>query len=198
MENAAFVGTSLIYLQDSAIDLAYFYRGDAAWMGLFGLHGEYFKPAYTFRATGAMLKTPERLNLTGADTFGFASIAGRSRDGNTVQVLISNYEIPANYQPAMMQPPEGSVPKNVPTPDFSKMKFLPPRKDIQYHDNRGYRLTITNLPWGEKDSFVVKRYRLTDGQDFSPVEEQSASGRQITISNPLAPPSLELIVLQKR
>ena len=58
IENAAFVGDVLIYLQDSAIDLAHFYRGDAAWMGLFGLHGEYFKPAYTFRATGAMLKTP--------------------------------------------------------------------------------------------------------------------------------------------
>ncbi len=198
MENAAFVGTSLIYFQDSAVNLAYFYRGDAAWMGLFGLHGEFFKPAYTFRATGALLKTPERLNLTGADTFGFASIAGRSRDGKTVQVLISNYEIPVNYQPPPMQPPEGSAPKNVPIPDFSKMKFLQPRKDIQYHDNRGYQLTITNLPWGEKDSFGVKRYRLTDGQDLSPVEEKSASGRQITISNPLAPPALELIVLQKR
>ena len=45
MDNAAFMGDALIYLQDSAVDRAHFYRGDAAWMGLFGLHGEYFKTA---------------------------------------------------------------------------------------------------------------------------------------------------------
>jgi xylan 1,4-beta-xylosidase len=198
MENAAFVGDSLIYMQDSAIDLAHFYRGDAAWMGLFGLHGEYFKPAYTFRATGAMLKTPERLNLSGADTFGFAAMAGRSRDGKTVQVLISNYEIPANYQPPPMEPPAGSAPEGVPLPDFSKLKFLPRRTDIHYQKNQGYALAINNLPWGEKDSFTVKRYRLTKEQDFSQVEDTTASGQQINISNPLPPPGLELIVLQRR
>lgn len=198
IENAAFVGDVLIYLQDSAIDLAHFYRGDAAWMGLFGLHGEYFKPAYTFRATGAMLKTPQRIALTGADTFGFAAIAGRSRDSKTVQVLISNYEIPANYNPPPMQAPAGAAPPGMPMPDFSKLKFLAPRKEIQYQNNRGYKLTVNNLPWGEKDSFTVKRYRLTGEEDFSPVEGTLASGQQLTISNPLPPPGLELIVLQKR
>ena len=98
MDNAAFIGAALIYLQDSAVDRAHFYRGDAAWMGLFGLQGEYFKTANTFRATGAMLQTPERLQLWSV-TFGFAAIAGRSRDGKSVQVLISNYQIPENYQP---------------------------------------------------------------------------------------------------
>jgi hypothetical protein len=195
--NAAFVGDVLIYLQDSTVDLAHFYRGDAAWMGLFGLHSEYFKPAYTFRATGAMLKTPERIALTGADNLGFAAIAGRSRDGKTVQVLISNYEIPANYIPPPMEPPAGSAPPGVPMPDFSKMKFLTPRKGIQYQNNRGYKLTVSNLPWGQKDAFTVTRYRLTEDQDFGPVEEASASGQQLTISEPLPPPGLELIVLQK-
>jgi hypothetical protein len=198
MENAAFVGDVLIYLQDSAIDLAHFYRGDAAWMGLFGLHGEYFKPANTFHAAGAMLKTPQRIALTGADTFGFAAIAGRSRDSKTVQVLISNYEIPANYNPPPMEPPAGSAPPGPPMPDFSRLKFLTPRKEVQYQNNRGYKLAVNNLPWGEKDSFTVKRYRLTAEQDFSPVEEASASGQRFTISNPLPPPGLELIVLQKR
>jgi len=198
MENAAFVGDVLIYLQASAVDRAQFYRGDAAWMGLFGLHGEYFKPAYTFRATGEMLKTPERVELTGADTFGFAAIAGRSPDGKTVQVLISNYEIPADYKAPLMEAPAGSVPANIPTPDFSKIKALSPRKDIRYRDNRGYELMIRNLPWGKEGSFRVKRYRLSEGQDFAAAEEVSASGDRIKIRNPLPPPALELIVLQIR
>ena len=198
MENAAFVGDAIIYLQDSSVDLAHFYRGDAAWMGLFGLHGKYFKTAYTFRATATMLNTRERLSLTGADTIGFAAIAGRSHDGKTVQVLISNYEVPANYQAPPMEPPANSAPRNLPLPDFSKMRFLPPRKDIQYRNNRGYILTVTNLPWGKNASFVVRRYRLTEGHDLDVVEETQASGDQIRISNPLPPPGLELVELRRR
>jgi hypothetical protein len=187
MENAAFVGDVLIYLQTSAVDRAQFYRGDAAWMGLFGLQGEYFKTAYTVRATGEMLKTPERLDLTGADTFGFAAIAGRSHDGKTVQVLISNYEIPADYKAPEMEAPAGSAPANMPMPDFSKIKALSPRKDIRYRNNRGYELMINNLPWGKEGSFTVKRYRLAEGQDFGVVDETPASGDRIKIWNLLAP-----------
>ena len=198
MENAAFIGAALIYLQDSAVDRAHFYRGDAAWMGLFGPQGEYFRTANTFRATGAMLQTPERLNLTGADTFGFAAIAGRSRDGKSVQVLISNYQIPANYQPPPMAAPAGSAPKNMPMPDFSTIKFLAPRKDIPYRGNQGYKLTIDNLPWAKNASFTLKRYRLTGDHNFDVVEERQASGDHLEISNPLPPPGLELIELRSR
>jgi xylan 1,4-beta-xylosidase len=198
MENAAFIGAALIYLQDSAVDRAHFYRGDAAWMGLFGQQGEYFKTAHTFRATGAMLQTPERLTLTGADTFGFAVIAGRSHDGKAVQVLISNYQIPANYQPPPMTAPERSAPKNMPMPDFSTMKLLTPRKDIAYRENQGYKLTINNLPWGKNSSFILKRYRLTEDHNLDVVEEKQATGDSIKISNPLPPPGVELIELRRR
>lgn len=199
MENAAFVGAVMIYLPDSPIDHAHYYRGDAAWMGLFGLQGEYFKPAYTFRATAAMLATPERLALTGADTYGFAALAGRSHDGKTVQILINNYAIPADSKPRMMQfPPE--VLKSLQESgglDLSKMKLLPRRTEIEYHNNRGYNLTVTKLPWGTK-AFTVKRYRLTNTEDFTLVSERSGSGGRLELSNPLPPPGLELIVLQRR
>jgi hypothetical protein len=134
-----------------------------------------------------MLKTPERLDLTGADTFGFAAIAGRSHDGKTVQVLISNYEIPADYKAPEMEAPAGSAPANMPMPDFSKIKALSPRKDIRYRNNRGYELMINNLPWGKEGSFTVKRYRLAEGQDFGVVDETPASGDRIKIWNLLAP-----------
>jgi len=77
-ENAAYIGAVLNYLQDAPVDHAQFYRGAAAWMGLFDVQGQYFKTAYTFKAAGQMLASPKRLPVTSTDTFGVSAIAGRS------------------------------------------------------------------------------------------------------------------------
>ena len=197
MENAAFIGAVLSYFQDAPIDRAMFYRGDAAWMGLFGLDGQYFKTAYAFKAMGKMQDTPQRISVAGADTFGFATIAGRSADGNTVQILISNYAIPAGFKPDIMQMPPDLL-KGLPSlPDFSKFKALPLRTDIIYRDNAGYNLTISNLPWGKKP-FTIKRYRISKTQNLDLVEERSSEGGTLAISDSLAPDALELIVLQRK
>lgn len=193
-ENAAFIGAALTYFQDAPIDHALFYRGDAAWMGLFDLNGNPFKTAYTFEAMGKMLATPQRLTVQGADTFGFAALAGRSADGNAVQILISNYMIPKRMHP-MKMPPE--VSKTLPpTLDFSKLKSLPRRTDIVYRDNSGYNLTIENLPW-ENNAFSVKRYRIDETHNLELLEEKSGAGGSLKLSNALPPDSVELIVLQK-
>jgi len=197
VDNAAFIGAVLSYFQDAPIDRAMFYRGDAAWMGLFGLDGQYFKTAYAFKAMGNMQDTPQRLSVAGADTFGYATIAGRSADGNTVQVLISNYAIPAGFKPDIMQMPPELVKASPPQPDSSKSKVLPPRADIVYRDNAGYNLTINNLPWGKKP-FSMKRYRISKTQNLDLVEERSSEGGVLTMSDSLPPDALELIVLQRR
>jgi xylan 1,4-beta-xylosidase len=197
VENAAFIGAVLSYFQDAAIDHAQFYRGDAAWMGLFGLKGQYFKTAYTFRAMGKMLDTPQRISVAGPDTFGFATLAGRSADGNTVQILISNYAIPAGFKPHIMQMPPDLLKASPAQSDFSKVRFLPPRTDIVYRDNAGYKLTVSNLPWGKK-AFSIKRYRISKTQNLDLVEEQSSKGPTFSLSEPLAPDAVELIVLQRR
>jgi len=197
MENAAFIGAVMIYLQDSTIDHGIFYRGDAAWVGLFGPHGEYLKPGYTFRATGAMHDTPERLPVSGADTFGFAVLAGRSHDGRTLQVLISNYRIPEGYTPHNGEPPKDLFPDGFQVADVYLKGGLQRRQGIVYSKNRGYDLTITNLPWKDA-AFSVKRYRLTRSEDFGLVEDEVRSGGKLQLSNPLPPPGLELIVLQAR
>jgi xylan 1,4-beta-xylosidase len=196
-ENAAFIGAALSYFQDAPIDHAQFYRGDAAWMGLFSLDGKYFKTAYTFEAMGKMLDTPQRLAVEGTDTFGFAALAGRSADGNTVQILISNYIIPASFQPHMMpMPPE--VEKTLPSSlDFSKLKFLPRRTNIVYRDNSGYTLTIEHLPWG-KGAFSIERYRIDKARNLDLVEKKTGAEGVLKLSNALAPDALELIVLRKR
>lgn len=192
--NAAYISAVLTYLQDSAIDHAEFYRGDATWMGLFGTHREYFKTAYAFKAMSTMLETPQRLELTGGDTFGFAALAGRSPDGKTVRVLISNYEIPQNKPHMMAIPADVQALWNF---DFAKMTFLSPRIDIPRGNNAGYTLTVDHLPWGNA-AFSVKRYRISATQDLSLVEEKSGKGGRIEMSNPLPPPGVELIVLQRK
>jgi len=195
--NAAFITAVMSYLQDAPLDAAMFYRGDAAWMGLFGLDGQYFKSAYAFKAMGMMLDTPQRLSVAGDDSFGLAAIAGRSADGNTVQVLITNYAIPAGFRPhTMRMPPE--LLKDLPSlPDSSKFKVLPRRTDIVYRDNAGYNLTINNLPWGKR-AFSVKRYRISETKNLDLLEEKSGEGGHFGLSEALAPNAVELVILQRR
>jgi xylan 1,4-beta-xylosidase len=194
-ENAAFIGAALTYFQDAPLDHAEFYRGDAAWMGLFDLHGNYFKTAYTFEAMGKMMDTPRRLAVNGTDTFGFAALAGESADGKTIQILISNYAIAKGWKPKEMKMPADVV-KAVPLPDFSKFKMLPRRTDIVYRDNAGYDLTIDHLPWGEK-SYSVERYRISDTENLRLVGKMNASGETFRFASPMAPDAVELIVLQR-
>ena len=187
--NAAFIGAVLSYLQDAPLDAAMFYRGDAAWMGLFDLQGKYYKIAYTFKAMGAMLDTPQRLAVTGTDTVGFASLGGRSADGRMVQILISNYEIPANYKPKEMLKP-GDLP---PPPPSGPQQF----NNIVYHDNVGYHLTVSNLPWG-KSWFKVKRYRISKTQDLELIEEKTSAGDTVKLDNAMPSDTVELIVLERQ
>jgi hypothetical protein len=195
--NAAYIGAVLSYFQDTSIEHAHFYRGDAAWMGLFDRDGKYFKTAYTFKAMGKMLDTPRRLAVEGTDTFGFAAMAGRSAEGKTVQILLSNYAIPPNYKPDLMPMPPELQKAAPPMPDMSKVKFLPLRTDIVYRDNDGYSLMIKNLPWGAAP-FSVKRYRISKTENLDLVEEGSGKDGGLHLSNSLAPDTVELIVLTGR
>ncbi|HTW37796.1 MAG TPA: hypothetical protein VMD49_04430 [Steroidobacteraceae bacterium] len=91
IERAAFVATALIYMEHAPIDLAALYRADS----LFGRDGA--TPNETggaLIAVGRMKETPFELEATGGDRCGFAVEAGRSADGRTLQILLSNYQIP--------------------------------------------------------------------------------------------------------
>jgi hypothetical protein len=146
---------------------------------------------------GEMLDSPQRFAVEGTDTFGFAALAGRSADGKTVQILISNYAIPAGFQPRLMPLPPDVLKTIPPSIDLSKMPALSRRTDIVYHDNSGYSLTVDHLPWGKK-AYSVKRYRISKTQNLDLVEEKSGAGGSFELSNALAPDAVELIVLQSR
>jgi xylan 1,4-beta-xylosidase len=181
-EAAAFTAAALIYLQDSALARSLYYRGDAGPPGLFDGNGRYRKKAYAFKAVGTMLKSPERLAATGGDTLGFAVLAGKSKDGRIVQVIISNHEIPPDRRGKNLHPNPSQLPR---------------QKNILYRNNSGYSLTVTGLPWGESE-FEVKRFRLSYTEDFAMVEEASGRGGTFTLAHSLPPPGLELIVLRQK
>jgi len=184
MSAAAFTGAALTYLQDAPVECSHYYRGDAGHpMGLFAQDGSYLKKAYAFKAMGMMLDTPERLEARGGDTYGFAVLAGRSRDGKTVQVLISNYEIQADA--IRRRGPDGMF------------RGLEPRAGHSYADNDGYELVVTNLPWGDAP-YVVKRHRLTESMDFALIEDRTGAGDRVAIARDLPAPGLELLVIESR
>ena len=147
----------------------------APWVGLFDRQGRYFKTAYTFKAMGKMLDTPMRLAVEGTDTLGFAALAGRSADGKTVQLFISDYAI---------------------SPEFMH-KHLSDRTNVVYRDNSGYNLAVNNLPWG-KGVFSLKRYRISSTQNLQLVEEKSESGGSLKLSNSFPTDTIDLIVLQQK
>ena len=110
---AAFAGAVLINLQDSVVDLALCYRGDATSQGFFDRAGDYRRKAYAFKAAGAMLDTPQRLAATGADGTDLAVLAGRSEDGNKIQVLVCNLRCQPDYQLTVGNLPWGQGPFRV-------------------------------------------------------------------------------------
>jgi hypothetical protein len=184
MEHAAFCGTAQIYFQDAPVDRSLYYRADPGALGFFDPNGTYRKKAYVYKALGDMLDTRQRLAATGADTIGFAVLAGRSEDRNTVQVLISNYEIPEPDRKA-------------PLPAFVQYRAgANHRSEIEYRSNAGYALAVTNLPWG-KGGFTVKRYRITKTENWAE-SETSGKGGSLEMSNPLPPPGVELIVIRRK
>ncbi|MCP5118469.1 MAG: hypothetical protein GY953_47260, partial [bacterium] len=186
MAAGAFTASVLAYLQDAPVDLAHYYRGDAGHpMGLFHCDGAFKKKAYAYLAMARMLDTPRRLAATGADTIGFAVLAGRSDDGRKVQVLISNYE---RIPPTRRRPPRKPGPRDL----------LPRPADVfDYRDNDGYELTVENLPWGDAP-FDVQRYRVSEERDFELVGESAERGATFRLAEPLPPPGIELVVLQAR
>jgi xylan 1,4-beta-xylosidase len=186
MVNAAFTASTLSYLQDAPMAHAILYRGDSVLTGMFNSTGEPLKKFFVFKAMAAMLETSQRLSVTGADTLGFAVLAGRSRDGKTVRLLISNYEIMKDVAPLHPNVVAGT-----------EIAVRLPRRNVEYKDNRGYSLTVSRLPWGKK-SYTVKRYLIDQTHDFAVVAEQSGTGDNAQLAEHLAPPAVELVEIQQK
>ncbi len=182
---ASFVTSAMIYMQDAPIDAATLYRAD----NVFGADGATpDKTGQALIALGQMKSTPQRLQVTGADPDGFAAEAGRSPDGRMVRVLISNYQIPAQ----LLGRRAGDDVLHVP-PVFDV--HLLSRRDIAYHDNAGFDLTIEHLRTDR--AHVVDRCRITEHDDFEPVRTVIPAGMDVRLAEDLPPPGVELVTVRE-
>jgi xylan 1,4-beta-xylosidase len=180
---AAFAVTSLIYMLRAPIDLQAYYRADPSFRTTDG------KPdavGSALTAYGMMKDTPVLLKTSGSDDAGFGLLAGRSKDGRVIQVLISNYQIAAKSLGAR---PQGDV---LHIPNIMDIT-LPPRRSLSYHDNGGYDLVV-NVPAGK---YQVTRYRISDTQNFTQLDQTAQSGPQLRLQSPLPAPGIEFIKIEK-
>jgi hypothetical protein len=182
---ASFITSALIYMQDAPIDRATLYRAD----NVFGADGASpDKTGQALIALGLMQTTPQRVQVTGADPDGFAVQAGRSHDGALIRVLISNYQIPSQF----LGQRAGDNVLHVP-PAFDV--GLLDRRDVAYHDNAGFDLTIEHL---RRDrSYAVERCRITEHDDFKLTRTIAPPGKDVHLNDDLPPPGVELVTVRE-
>jgi hypothetical protein len=171
-------------MQDAPIDAATLYRADS----VFGSDGATpDKTGQALIALGRLQDTPVRLKVRGADLDGFAVEAARSADGHTVQVLLSNYQIPSEF----LGPRAADDVLHVP-PVFD-VRLLA-RRSISYRNNSGYDLTIDHLPANRR--FSVERCRISAAHDFTSLGTTLHNGGPIHLQDELPPPGIELVTIR--
>jgi xylan 1,4-beta-xylosidase len=184
VQRASFITAALIYMQDAPIDAANLYRADS----VFGSDGATpDKTGQALIALGRLKDTPYRLRVRGADQNGFAVEAARSADGRTVQILLSNYQIPAEF----LGPRAADDVLHVP-PVFD-VRLLA-RRSISYRNNSGYDLTIDHLPANHR--YSVERCRISAAHDFTQLGTTLYANAPIRLQSELPPPGIELITIR--
>lgn len=210
LQLAAYIDTSMIYMQDSPVDKAMYYRGDGPPSGVFQADGSYTPAARALQAMGLMKRTPERLLATGGDENGMAIIAGRSPDHKLVQILISNFAGQfAGLPPAAVPVSDGFGDSyeeylvKIPAPGIAGRLSVgtfdfPATRTVTHNDDGGYELTIEHL--GPR-RFRISRFAITENADGSSdlalVDTQTASGSTVTLEDTLVPPGVEFIVIER-
>ncbi|NQT84332.1 hypothetical protein HQ563_15010 [bacterium] len=89
--NAAFTAAALIAFQDTSVSIQTRYRGDDHVLGMFRQDGKMEKSAYAYKAMKMVLQTPERVRVTPSYGGEFAALAGLSKDGKKLSVLLADY-----------------------------------------------------------------------------------------------------------
>jgi xylan 1,4-beta-xylosidase len=174
----------MLYMQDAPIDAATLYRAD----NVFGADGATpDKTGQALIALGQLKSTPVRLAVAGGDSAGFAVVAGRSRDGRLLRILISNYQIPTQF----LGRRAGDDVLHVP-PVFD-VRLLA-RRSISYRNNAGFELTVDHLP--PDQTYVIERCRISEQDDFRPVATTIAPGKAVSLKEELPPPGVELITVR--
>lgn len=94
IRNSALVTSCFTALQESPVDMTNFYHGSNITRGIFDEFGEPLKVFHAFRAYKRLLTTtPNRCAVEGSEPDdGLAILPAVSDDGNSVQLLLTNYD----------------------------------------------------------------------------------------------------------
>jgi xylan 1,4-beta-xylosidase len=200
-----FFSAAMTYMQDTSLTQSNYHPAGAG--RLFDAQG-LTATGFLFQAHASFQATPIRLKVTGADTYGFAVLAGQGVGGvsNTpdeIRVLITNYEIPEENRGPRSN--GRGMEQTDPYQGGDKMVFTGccsvyglPRRSPTYNDNRGYDLNIKNLPDWAAEGYSIRRYRVDPTARMALVDSGEGVGRSINVAADMPPPSAELIIIRAK
>jgi hypothetical protein len=139
------------------------------------------KPVYyAHKAFNALAHTIQ-IAQQGSNFETFGALGGKSRDGNSVTIVLASYD-ENGYRHSYRHP----------APD-------PPRQSANTKVYRQYNLNIKNLPWSQKDKIQVERFLVNDNQKLSLVESTVIQGdRELSLIRPTGTPEVQLIKIKKQ
>ncbi|TIA78047.1 hypothetical protein D6C76_04300 [Aureobasidium pullulans] len=209
------LGTSM-YAQDTSLDRAmpwtgFGYGGTGAgnapfqpWFNRSSATAIPLNVAAAWKLQGELVvSTPQRLQLSGSSSNGFAVLAGRSNTGSRVNILLNNYQ--PNYDIAREIARQMTPLMNTSTTAFpliqsnglfnGEQACFKPGNPLFYiplcqsyvqayirenHATR-YRLRVSNLPWSAQRSYKLVVQRVGDGTVHRVLLEKTGRGKSIDI-----------------
>lgn len=199
-EKGAFQAATAIYLQDTVIDHAFFFRADSGRDPHYGfvdpggvgtVDGGPDERSRALALAGRAL-TGHRLAVVGGDESGLACAA--SRDGEVVRVLLANYVAPDS---ALAERTEDRFTFRIPIGEqrIELGLALPPqRAELASAGVESVRIQVRDLPWSGRDVAVTRA--SSDGTvDTSLVARVSDEG-EVALDLDLAPQAVFLLELR--
>lgn len=198
-EKGAFQAATAIYLQDTVIDHAFFFRADTGRDPHYGfvdpggvgdVDGNPDERSHALTLAGRALRG-RRLAVSGGDESGLAVAAGR--DGDTVRVLVANYVAPDS---ALAPRDEDRFTFRIPIGEqrIELGLTLPPqRPELASTGVESVRVEVQNLPW--MDATVHATITSLDGVAHGPQPVTVSETGTLHLDLPLPPQSAVLVEL---
>jgi hypothetical protein len=199
-EKGAFQAASAIYLQDTLVDDALFFRADSGKDPHYGFDdpggictdGVPDERAVALTLIGRAMRG-RRLSVSGGDESGFACVA--SLEGSVVRILIANFVAPASaLEPRTSDDFRFTIPIGPQRIDLD-LRLAPQRPELASALVEEARVTVHHLPWSGRP-VAITRQTLHEGRhgvgetlvsesgvlDLAvPIEPQSAVLLEITV-----------------
>jgi len=159
------------------------------------------KPVYYgLKGINMMKETPILIDSTGTDEFGFATIAGKSEDGKTLTIVISNFNPRLYLEEYPLSDEIKNIPDDLPEDERERRIENLKRKEKELSDKlkdvvdyTNYDLSITNLPWGD-NPYKYERYLVDETHKLELIESKQMKG-DFSISRETTSPEVQVIRL---